>query len=238
MKLRSLVFPLLLCCGAAYAANPQAREATPAERSAALGEPATDVPTMRLPDGREAKRVEPREGDICAECYHAVDKKDVVYQVEGQRIALHKQEVRADFAGQLLSLLAQAQPHGAFLSAAQRAGVSPAWFFIGLYVLAGLLFGALAAHRALGRGYPPLEWFLLALVFTLPGYLYLLTRPAREVFAPAGVPAGVGRIASTYEPQTCMACGAENHPSAHGCSRCGATLAPKMKSEVERAGLA
>jgi hypothetical protein len=180
-------------------------------------------------------RVDFRRSEICTQCNQPIADDGVAYQVQGRRIALHRSEVEADLAGQLQRLVAGLQPRGAFLGAGEDAAVSPGWFFGGLYVLLGLVFGALGAHRALNYGYGAVRWFAVGFVFTLPGFLYLLTRPRRAVEAPAGVPAGLGKIAATYSPALCPACGAENHPSAAQCSSCGRKLEPRVASEVSRA---
>ncbi|MCL4524454.1 MAG: zinc finger Ran-binding domain-containing protein [Acidobacteria bacterium] len=130
-----------------------------------------------------------------------------------------------------------AQPRGAFLGAGESAGMSSIWFWAGVYVVAGLVFGALAAHRALQTGNRALAWFGVGFVFTLPGYLYLLTRPKKEMAAPAGVPHGLQKIAATSAPAPCSACGAMNHPSATQCIGCGAKLDPQFVSEAQRAGV-
>lgn len=115
--------------------------------------------------------------------------------------------------------------------------MSSLWFWAGAYVVAGLLFGALAAHRALQTGNRALAWFGVGFVFTLPGYLFLLTRPKLAMDAPAGVPHGMGRIASTAAPAPCPACGAMNHPAATQCIACGEKLTPQFESEAQRAGV-
>jgi hypothetical protein len=178
-------------------------------------------------------RVSPRKGDICAQCYHAVGENDVVYLINGQRVALHSREMEPDLSGQLLRLVAQLQPRGAFLGAGKEAALSTFWFYFGLYVLTGLVFGALAAHRALHKGYSAAAWFGAGFLLNVVGFMLLLARPSRTVAAPAGVPAGLHKIPSTYEPQIC-ACGAENHPSATACSTCGAKLEPRVVSEAQR----
>lgn len=184
------------------------------------------------------RRVPPKPGDICLVCNQPVDENDAVYLVDGQRVPLHYDQHQDTIREQLRSFLAQLTPRGAFLGAVERhAGLSPAWFLGGLYVLIGLIFGGLAAHRALHYGYRPLLWFVVGLAFSAPGYFYLRTRPKREVFAPAGVPEGLRKIASTYEPACCPACGKENHPSAERCLGCGAALSPQGVSEVARLGL-
>ncbi len=129
-------------------------------------------------------------------------------------------------------------PRGAFLGGgAEEGGMSSIWFWVGLYVLAGLVFGALSAHRALQTGNRALLWFFVGFLFALPGYLLLLTRPKQKMSTPAGVPAGLKKIGTTYEAQPCPGCGEMNHPAASECIGCGGKLTPRVASEVERAGL-
>lgn len=184
-----------------------------------------------------AKRVAPRPGDICLQCNRPIGAEDVVYGVRGQRMPLHRTEVEPDLRAQLARLLSQIEPRGAFLGAGQpQAAMGRAWFFAGLYVLIGLVSGALCAHRAMGAGQNPYAWFVAGLLLNVIGVLFLLTRPRCTVWAPAGVPRGVGKIAATYAPMPCSKCGGLNHPSAAGCTRCGAHLEPKTISEVARVG--
>jgi hypothetical protein len=158
--------------------------------------------------------------------------------VHGQRVPLHAAEMaEPGAAARLQTLLAQLRPRGAFIGESAPAELSAGWFFFGVYVLIGLLFGALCAHRALHTGYNPISWFIAGLVFSALGYLVLLTRPKREVIAPAGIPSGLGKIAATYAPAACPKCGTENHPTAAQCLGCGASLHPQLTSEVSRAGL-
>lgn len=194
------------------------------------------APDELVVDGKPVgKRVPAQPGDICAVCYQPVDEKDAVYLVNGQRVALHFEAHEATIREKLGAYLAQLKPRGAFLQAGgEAAGLSTGWFFAGLYVLTGLLIGGLAAHRALHRGYNPIAWFGVGLAFSVAGYVYLLTRPKKTVFAPAGIPGGLGKIAATYAPETCTACGAENHPSATQCGGCGARLEARTSSEVAR----
>ena len=131
----------------------------------------------------------------------------------------------------------QPAPRGAFLGAGANAGMSSVWFWAGLYVVAGLVFGALAAHRALQTGNRALAWFGVGFVLTLPGYLYLLTRPMQKMDAPAGVPHGLQKIAATSAPEPCPGCSAMNHPAATQCIGCGGKLTPRFVSEAQRAGV-
>ena len=198
------------------------------------------VPDRLVIDGREVgHRVESRDGENCATCGKPVTKHDVTYMVEGQRVAVHKGLCLGALSAKPVEWLSKLKPRGALIDAtAAQVGLSSGWLFFGIYILLGLIFGALAAHRAFSVGRDPLTWLAVGFVTNVIGYAVLLALPRREVRALAGVPAGLGKVASTYSPEACPACGAENHPSAHVCSGCGATLKPRIVSEVQRAGLA
>ena len=183
-------------------------------------------------------QVDPRPTEICLVCNQPLQEGDVVYRVQGQRVPVHLDSCDESFRSNLANWLARLKPHGAFLGAPGDAqALSNLWFFIGFYVLLGLLFAALCAHQALHLGYSPVLWFAVGLLINAFGYLFLLTRPKRQVQAPAGIPGGLGKVAATYEPRLCASCGAANHPSAIQCIACCAKLQPRMPSEVEKAGL-
>jgi hypothetical protein len=185
-----------------------------------------------------AMRVPAKPGDICLQCGHAIGMHDPVYEVNGHRMPLHLLEMEQDLGGQLQRLLGSLEPSGAFLQAASRqTGLSPGWFLFGCYVLLGLIFAALCAHRALHKGLPAWTWFLAGLLLNVVAFAVLLFRPAGLTTAPAGIPAGLHKISSTYAPVACVKCGDLNHPSAHACAGCGTALKPAMESEVTRAGL-
>jgi len=215
-----------------------AGQSTAAAASPANSTTAEAPEQLKLPNGETAGRVPARAGEICAVCGKPVTQHDVAYQVEGQRVALHLRDCFAVFSAQPMRWLAKLKPRGAFLDAGATAlSLSSNFLFLGLYVLTGLLFGALAAHRALSVGRNPLVWLAVGLVATLPGFLVLLALPKGEVNGLAGVPSGLAKIATTYAPAVCPACGTENHPSAVKCMGCGGNLSPKMTSEVARVGL-
>ncbi len=193
--------------------------------------------------------VRARPGETCIVCNNPVGPDDRVYLVQGQRVPVHAAEEREFFLHPRKYLMRLKPLGGALLGAdsnqpgvANRAGdnrreVSGTWIYGSLYVLLGLVFAAVCAHRALHTGYSAGAWFGLGLVFNAVAYILLLTRPKREVHAPAGVPLGLGKIAATHAPQRCPNCGALNHPSAGKCLGCGASLSPRVESEVRRAGL-
>jgi hypothetical protein len=194
-------------------------------------------------------RVRARPGEICIVCNNPVGPDDPVYLVQGQRVHVHADEER-EFLSNPRKYLMRLKPlGGALLGAdsnqpgmANRAGndqprVSRVWIYSGLYVLLGLVFAGICAHRALHTGYNPVAWFGLGFLLNAVAYILLSTRSKREVYAPAGVPSGLGKIAATHAPQRCPQCGAFNHPSAIHCLTCGASLSPEVESEVRRVGL-
>lgn len=197
------------------------------------------IPEHLVVDGRSVgQRVEPREGEICLTCGKPISRQDVAYLVDGQRVVVHGGPCLEILADAPAKWLAKLKPRGAFLDAsAARIGLSSNWLFFGSYMLIGLIFGALAAHRAFHVGRNPLAWLGIGLLANLPGFLVLLALPKQEVHALGGVPAGLTKIAATYSPEACPACGAENHPSARQCSECGGTLQPRFVSEVQKVGL-
>ena len=194
-------------------------------------------------------RVRARPGETCIVCNSPVGPDDSVYLVQGQRVPVHADEEREFLSNPRKYLMRLKPMGGALLGAdsnqpgmANRAGndqpsVSRVWIYSGLYVLLGLVFAGICAHRALHNGHSPGVWFGLGLVLNAFAYLLLLSRPRQEVRAPAGVPVGLGKIAATHAPQRCPRCGAFNHPSAVQCLACSASLSPGVESEVRTVGL-
>ncbi len=106
-------------------------------------------------------RVRARPGETCIVCNNPVGPDDSVYLVQGQRVPVHAEEER-EFLAHPRKYLSRLKPlGGALLGAdsnqpgmANRAGeVSGTWIYGSLYVLLGLVFAALCAHRALHTGY-------------------------------------------------------------------------------------
>jgi ribosomal protein L40E len=243
-KLRSRVSAMVFACGIVLAASAIAQQAaigqTKANEAAAPFRSSDQVPAeVQVAPETTARRVPPRPGDVCMVCNQPIHDGDVVFSLRGHRIPIHLAELELDLRSQLLRLLGKKQPHGAFLGAGpEERPLSWGWFLVGIYVLLGLVFAAASAHRAFHAGRNALAWFFIGLVLNIAGWLLLLLQRARPVEAPAGVPAGLSKIARTRRPEICPRCGAPNHPSAERCSACGGALAPKIVSEVARAGLA
>jgi len=178
-------------------------------------------------------KLEPRPGEICFLCNERIAATDLVYQVEGQRMPVHRVACDDTYLAEPQRWLVRLKARGAFLGAVpDRRALSPVWFVAGVYLLAGLVFAGASAHRALHTGHRPATWFFAGLALNAPAYLYLLTRPPGTLSGAA--PPGLRKMAATSEPQPCKHCGVTNHPAATLCLGCGARLEPRVVSEASR----
>ena len=169
---------------------------------------------------------------MCFLCNQPIEASDVVYQVDGQRLGVHLTLCDGKLREQPQRWVARLKARGAFLSAPlDRGALSTGWFLAGLWVLAGLVFAGLCAHRALHTGRRMVPWFFAGLAFNSLAYVVLLTRPK---LAAAPVPSGLRKVAATWDPLPCTACGSTNHPGASQCLACGARLKPVLASEATR----
>ncbi len=234
---RSTLIAVFLAWASGAVARQDLQEQVPTPQPVTAGKQSPRVPE-ELSTNATVQRVTPAPGEVCTVCDQPVKSGDLVYLVDGQRVPVHAGDCDAALRANPQRWLARLRPRGgAFLGTDARVGLTNAWLYAGLYVLVGLLFAAVCAQRALRAGYSPLTGLLLGLAFNVLGYLFVITRPKRQVKAPAGVPAGLHKIPTTYKPQPCPWCGGGNHPSATKCASCGSPLAPQIGSEVEKAGL-
>lgn len=113
------------------------------------------------------------------------------------------------------------------------AAVNWGWLIFGVYVLFGLVFGALCAYLAVARGHGPIPWFFLGLFFNLLALIGIFTKAKGDIERlPAGIPAGLRKVPTTRAPSYCDGCGAENHPSAVKCGACGGVLRPSAAAKT------
>lgn len=128
-------------------------------------------------------------------------------------------------------------PRGALFSEEGPSGqpLSVAWFAIGLYVLAGLIFAGCCAHGAVNKALQPVPWFFVGLFLNAVGYLVLLTRSPGDArqFA-SGIPRGLRKVPRTYYSEECPNCGYHNHPGGDHCEGCRGQRTPLFESEAAR----
>ncbi len=179
------------------------------------------------------------EGEICVACGKPISAHDPTLLIRGQRVPVHAHNCLDVFMKAPEHYTAQLEARSALFSATAPSEashtLSRGWFFLGLYAVAGLIFSAVCAQRALAMGLPIVPWFFAGLFLNAVGYLLLLMRRPREpIRYPAGVPRGMGKVSATYAPEPCPHCGGTNHPAAEKCAGCGSLLQPRVASEVSR----
>ena len=180
-----------------------------------------------------SKTVPVEEGDRCVVCNRPLGPADKVYLVAGRRVGVMK-EMEKEFFADASSYLARLQPQSGLFSSEKnpaKSGVSNSWLYLGVYVILGLAFSALSAHRAMNAGQPVFRWFTAGLFLNVLAYLALLVRTTQDSRAEQRY-AGAVKIPTTTEPVACPECDSLNHPSARSCLKCGAQLTPSAISEV------
>ncbi len=190
------------------------------------------------PDKIPYKVLSAKPGERCSICGVLLTEQDVALLVRGRRVPLNRAMVDSFLANQEKYFAAK-QPRGALFSeemteqaGVSLGGISAGWFWFGLYILVALIFSGLSGYAAVSKGLPPIRYFFAGFVFSVFGYLYVLTRPA---LAKKGeIPEGLVKVPVTAAPVACPNCGYGNHPSAKVCAGCRGTLQPAMQSEVAR----
>ncbi|MFQ5709750.1 MAG: hypothetical protein ACE5HO_20030 [bacterium] len=184
------------------------------------------------------KRVAPKPGERCIICGVPLTEKDVTLIVRGRRVPL-KHAMLDSFLNNEEKYFATLQPKSALFqenleapAGVAQGGITLGWFVFGLYVLGALVFAGMSGFTAVSKGLNPIPNFFIGLVFSVFGYLYVLTRPS--LVNKGEIPAGLVKVLTTHTPVPCPKCGHTNHPSAVQCPSCGAALDPSMQSEVDR----
>ena len=187
-------------------------------------------------------RVEARDGDRCLACDAEIGDADFVLLHRGRRVPMHAGACEEHWNADTTGVFAKLQPRGALFqeaaSEAEHYGAAKSpWFWLGVYMLAGLVCAAASAYLAVNRAQAPLPWFFAGLVGNVAALAVLVFIIPRgdATLLPAGVPAGLAKVPTTRAPRPCNACGTELHPSAAICSGCGVTLTPLVASEVHGA---
>jgi hypothetical protein len=179
-----------------------------------------------------------KSGEHCTVCDVQLGADDVALIIKGRRVPLERHMVGEFLKNQEKYLSSKLVKTALFQEEFQapagvaQGGISMAWFLLGLYVLCSLLFAGLSGYAAVAKGLPARRSFFLGLLLTVPGYLYVVTRPSRA--AKGEIPRGLTKVPATHAPLACPNCGNTNHPAAAHCSRCHSSLTPKLESETAR----
>lgn len=233
---RDLAAALCLAAALALTAGGPARAAEPPGRSPANAGGATDA-TLAADTPWTVLDRHPGAGEQCLVCGQRIwDLEVVALRYKGRTFHVAA-PMMADFEAAPERYFRQLQPRAALFDEAQvrERPMASGWLAIGLYVLIGLVCGALTAYLAVARERPPLPWFFAGLLVNVVAPAALLTLPRGAAGdLPAGIPAGLAKVPTTRAPAPCPACGSLNHPAADRCSRCGAALTPTAEAETAR----
>lgn len=187
----------------------------------------------RAEDPPDYPRAPVRPGDRCIVGGGMLDESDTVFIVKGRRVPVAA-GAEEEFLRNADAYFSKLQARGAlFQETAADVGLRGGWLYFGLYVLAGLACGGLAAYVAVNRGHAPLPWFFAGLFANVLGVAGALTR--KRTKDADDVPPGLARAPTTRRPSRCPACGFEVHPSARVCPGCKSALTPSAPSEAEAA---
>jgi len=198
-----------------------------------------DATSSDQASGRSA----PRRDEQCLVC-GAFSPPDTILTYRGRRVTISGAMCLAAWRADPARFFARLQGRGALVDEQQinvDNRLKYTWFLGGLYVLLGLVCGALAACRAVAQGRRPVGWFALGMTVNVLALAALVFVTRREdergrVKLVAGTPRGLAKFPSTHAPASCPRCGADQHPSAAVCGGCGALLAPAVDSEIARLG--
>lgn len=175
----------------------------------------------------------PGEGEQCLVCSQSIDDETAVAIRYKGRVFHVKESMLEEFRSDPDAYFRQLEARSGLFDE-QAVGRRPpwtGWLVFGVYVVAGLVCGALAVGLALRRSRRALPWFFAGLVGNVLALIaLLLAGPAAG--GPRTLPAGLAKIPSTRAPLPCPHCGAENHPSASACTTCGGAIAPVVSAET------
>lgn len=105
------------------------------------------------------------------------------------------------------------------------------FLYAGIVVVLGFVFGGLVSYIAVQKGHPGHYWFAAGFFLNVVGIAWIASKPS--LAGALGSP-GLTKIPQTHPPRSCGQCGAQHHPSARRCLRCGQSLEPSYESEAQR----
>lgn len=173
----------------------------------------------------------------CLLCGNTHTSSDHAVLYKGRVIPLCSPACKEHFkelerTGGLDPLTAGIEPRAALFqadSAPHRLSRNGIPFWIGCYVLLGVVFGGGAAFIAVHKGLSAGTSFALGFALNVIGLAIVFARPSRDTVFHAK---GLRKVPTTRASLRCPACSKANHPSASECVHCGGTLEPVSRSEV------
>lgn len=180
----------------------------------------------------------PGQGEQCLVCDRGIYGHDVVkLRYKGRKFYVQAGQMFAKFESEPDRFFQKVQARSVLFDETGVA-VGPmaiGWLWIGVYILAGLIFGAVCSYVAVARAVAPCPWFVAGFVGNIVALIVLcLVAKGDRAILPAGVPSGLSKVPTTRAPIRCSGCRCENHPGAAECSHCGASLDPTVEPETHR----
>ena len=180
----------------------------------------------------------PGDGEQCLVCGERIYGEDVVeIRYQGRTFHVAK-PLLGDFEGDPARYFAKLQARSALFDEESLAGPRPmalGWFWLGVYVLAGVICSAMCGYVAVCRALSPLPWFFAGLAGNVAGVVLVMFVPRGDESAlPAGIPRGLCKVPTTLNPKACPSCRVTNHPCAERCGNCGSPLTPSAVAETRR----
>ena len=169
----------------------------------------------------------PVDGDI-------VENRDYSVMWQGRRYYMESDACVQMFMAEPEKYARRIEPRAALYSTPRvdRPSYSPWVLYISLFVVAGLVSGAVTSYVAVQKGLGGRNWFLLGLLLNGVAVVMVFFCRGREMLFQTR---GLCKTPQTHAPVVCQHCSKANHPSAVRCSGCGKDLDPKVQSDVERA---
>ena len=134
------------------------------------------------------------------------------------------------------SITAKIEPRAALFQedSNQRDPLAKTFFWLGYYVLIGLVFGGLASYAAVQRGFNPWSGFIIGFFLNVIGFIIVFSTPMQKMQFSS---VGLTKVPKTRNEVICSGCGHSNHPSAKTCIECGQKFKSRIRSEVQAVGL-
>ena len=184
------------------------------------------------------KKVAPKKNERCIICDVPLTEEDFALMVRGRRVPL-KAAMFDSFMNNQEKYFSKLQPKSALFqenmdapAGVAQGGVSMGWFWFGVYVLVGLIFGGMTAYTAVAKGLSAVPHFFIGFFLPVIGFAYVMSRPSSV--KKGEIPDGLVKVPTTSAPEQCPKCNYTNHPSATACAGCGAELQPEIASEVSK----